>query len=110
MRVPTVTIDGVPDPLPEGLHVLDVREQVEWDNGHIEGAQHIPMSELGSRADEVSTEQTLVVCKIGGRSAQAVAWLAQQGRDVVNLDGGMLDWSAAGRPMVSETGQPPRVV
>jgi rhodanese-related sulfurtransferase len=29
---------------------------------------------------------------------------------VVNLDGGMLDWEAAGRPMVSETGQPPVVV
>ena len=41
--------------------------------------------------------QTLVVCKVGGRSAQAVMWLAQQGRDVVNLDGGMLDWEAAGR-------------
>jgi hypothetical protein len=30
--------------------------------------------------------------------------------DVVNLDGGMLDWAAAGRPMVSENGQPPQVV
>ena len=110
MRVPTVTIDAVPNPLPEGLHVLDVREQVEWDHGHIDGAQHIPMSELGHRAEEIPDAQTLVVCKIGGRSAQVVAWLAQQGRDVVNLDGGMLDWAAAGRQMVSETGNPPQVV
>lgn len=109
MQVPTVSIDGIPNPLPAGLVVLDVREQVEWDAGHIEGALHIPLSELGSRLDDVPHDQTLVVCKVGGRSAQATAWLAHQGRDVVNLDGGMLDWEAAGRPMVSENGQPPQV-
>jgi rhodanese-related sulfurtransferase len=108
--IPTVTISGVPDPLPEGLAVVDVREPVEWQYGHIEGAIHIPLSELPGRLDEVPAGQTLVVCKVGGRSAQAVGWLAQQGRDVVNLDGGMLDWEAAGRAMVSETGQPPQVV
>jgi len=110
MNVPTVTLSGVPDPLPAGLRILDVREQVEWDHGHIEGALHIPLSELGERVDDVPTEQTLVVCKVGGRSAQATAFLVHHGRDVVNLDGGMLDWESAGRPMVSETGQPPQVV
>ena len=110
MNVPTVALANVPDPLPVGLHVLDVREQDEWDHGHIEGALHIPLSELGERVDEVPTEQTLVICKAGGRSAQATAFLAHQGRDVVNLDGGMLDWEGAQRPMVSENGQPPQVV
>ena len=110
MQVPTVTIDGVPDPLPDGLTVLDVREQVEWEHAHIDGALHIPIGELMQRVDEVPATQTLVVCKVGGRSAQATAWLAQQGREVVNLDGGMLDWSDAGRPMVSENGRPPQVV
>ena len=42
--VPTVGISGVPDPLPEGLAVVDVREPVEWQYGHIEGAIHIPVS------------------------------------------------------------------
>ena len=46
-----------------------------------------------------------MVCKIGGRSAQAVDYLGQQGIDAVNLDGGMIDWADAGRPMVSETGR-----
>jgi rhodanese-related sulfurtransferase len=108
--VPTVAISGVPDPLPEGLVVLDVREPVEWHYGHIAGALHIPMSELPGRLDELSDGQTLVVCKVGSRSARVTMWLAQQGRDVVNLDGGMLEWQAAGREMVSETGQPPVVV
>lgn len=110
MHVPTVTVDGVPQPLPEGLAVLDVREPVEWVHGHIEGAVHIPLMDLPKRLDEVPEGEVLVVCKIGGRSAQATAYLRQRGHEVVNLDGGMLDWEAAGRPMVSETGHRPHVV
>ena len=108
--IPTVTVADVPHPLPEGLTVLDVREPVEWQHGHIEGAVHIPLSTLPVRVGELPAAQTLVVCKVGGRSAQAVMWLQQQGLDAVNLQGGMIDWADAGRPMVSETGQPPNVV
>ncbi|MCW2795868.1 rhodanese-like domain-containing protein [Nocardioides sp.] len=109
-NIPTVTVDGVPHPLPEGLAVLDVREPVEWEHGHIEGAVHIPLMDLPQRLADVPIGQTLVVCKVGGRSAQAVGYLVQQGHDVVNLDGGMLDWEASGRPMVSDSGLPPQVV
>ena len=77
--IPTVSIGGVPDPLPEGLHVLDVREDVEWRTGHIEGATHIPLRELPGRLADVPDGQTLVVCKVGGRSAQAVAYLQPAG-------------------------------
>ena len=68
------------------------------------------MGELPTRLGEVPEGQVLVVCKVGARSAQVVGYLAQQGRDVVNLDGGLLDWEAAGRALVSETGQPPVVI
>jgi rhodanese-related sulfurtransferase len=111
MHVPSVSVAGVPDPIPDDLHVLDVREQLEWDHGHIDGAQHIPLSELGQRTDEVPRDkQLLVVCAIGGRSAQVVAWLARNGLDAVNLEGGLMEWAGSGRPMVSETGNPPQVV
>jgi rhodanese-related sulfurtransferase len=107
MSIPTVEIAGVPDPLP--VPVLDVREDFEWEAGHIEGALHVPLSELPARLDELPDGQFLVVCKVGGRSGQAVAWLAAQGHEAVNLAGGMLDWQAAGRAMVSESGLPPTV-
>ena len=110
MTIPTIELDNVPAPLPEGLPVLDVREDDEWAAGHIEGALHIPLAELPARVDEIPADQTLVVCKAGGRSARAVMYLAQQGYDVVNLAGGMLDWEAAGRPMVSETDDLPYVL
>lgn len=113
-QIPTVDMSGVPDPLPAGLVVLDVREPDEWAAGHIEGAVHVPLSLLPVRfaelPDDAVSGQTLVVCKVGGRSAQATMWLQAQGVDAVNLAGGMLDWEAAGRPMVSETGQPPQVI
>jgi rhodanese-related sulfurtransferase len=66
--------------------------------------------ELVERVREVPTGPTLVVCKVGGRSAQAVAYLNQHGRDAVNLHGGMVEWAGSGRPIVSETGRPPQVV
>jgi rhodanese-related sulfurtransferase len=105
-----VAVQGVPSPLPPELHVLDVREDVEWVHGHIEGAVHIPMHDLPSRLAEIPEGPLLVVCRVGGRSAHAAGYLQQRGHDVVNLHGGMLEWEAAGRPMVSELGAPPRVV
>jgi rhodanese-related sulfurtransferase len=108
--VPSVEVSGVPDPLPAELHILDVREDDEWEQGHIEGAQHIPLHELPKRLEDIPQEPTLVVCHLGGRSARAVGYLKAQGREATNLDGGMFEWVAAGRPIVSETGHPPRIV
>ena len=109
-EIRSVDVSGVPTPLPEDMRILDVREDVEWAHGHIEGAAHIPLGQIPARVDELPAQRTLVVCKMGGRSAQAVAYLQAKGLDVVNLHGGMLEWAATGRPMVSETGQPAHVV
>jgi rhodanese-related sulfurtransferase len=95
--IPQVAVDQLPD----GVHLLDVRELDEWEDGHIEGAQHVPMSELIQRLDEVPTDRDMVVvCAVGSRSAQVTAYLAQRGYRVANLAGGMHAWLAAGRPVV----------
>ena len=109
-QIPTVSVAAVPEVLPPELGVLDVREQIEWHHGHIDGALHIPLMELPERLHELPPGPLLVVCRIGGRSAQAVGYLGQQGVDATNLDGGMVDWAAAGRPMVSDSGEIPHVV
>lgn len=109
--VPTVSVSDIPEPLPATATVLDVREPVEWHHGHIESALHVPLHDLPGRLGELpASGQLLVVCKMGGRSAQAVAWLQQQGVDALNVDGGMVEWASAGRPMVSESGADPQVV
>ena len=110
-QIPSTDVAHVPDPLPAELPVLDVREPHEWEAGHIDGAVHVPLGELSDRLGEVPTARPLLVtCKAGGRSAKAVEFLTAQGYDAVNLDGGMLAWEQAARPMVSETAEDPRVV
>lgn len=108
--IPSTTLDVLGDPLPGHLTVLDVREPEEWAHGHIEGALHVPLTELPNRRQDLPEGQLLVVCKIGGRSLQATQYLTQQGIDAVNLEGGMIEWALAGRPMLSENGRDPQVV
>jgi rhodanese-related sulfurtransferase len=106
-RVPVVTAGTAP----ADAFYLDVRERDEWQAGHIHNARHIPLGELVARIDELPADRQIVcVCRVGGRSAQATVFLDRQGYEVVNLDGGMEAWRGAGHPMVSEDGQPPRVI
>jgi rhodanese-related sulfurtransferase len=96
--------------VPDGAWLLDVREDDEWDAGHVSGARHIPLGQLGARADEVPQDQLVyVICRSGGRSARAAQALAGAGWRVVNVAGGMQDWAAAGRPMIADSGAAPYV-
>jgi len=101
--LPTVVATAVPD----GATILDVREDDEWAAGHIVGSVHVPLSELPARAADIpDADPLVVVCKVGGRSAQVTAWLTGQGRDAVNLTGGVKAWADAGRPLVTDDGTP----
>lgn len=93
-------------PVPPGFVVVDVREQDEWDAGHVPGSVHIPMGELPARVDELPEEELLVVCRSGGRSARASAWLNQAGYDAYDLQGGLGAWQRAGLPLESDAGDP----
>jgi len=93
------------------LHLLDVREQDEWDAGHIEGAQHIPLGQLAARLTEIPKAQTVVaVCRSGSRSDRAAKGLRQSGFLAENLDGGVTAWSRSGLPLVAKGGGPGRVI
>jgi len=78
--------------------LLDVRTDEEWSTGHIAGAVHIPMHELGDRLDEVG-DRVVCVCAVGSRSARVTQWLLGQGREAVNLDGGIWAWAEDGLPL-----------
>lgn len=81
--------------------VLDVREQWEYDEGHIPGVVHIPMNDVPARLNEIPTDQTVIVsCRSGNRSGQVTNFLRDQGfENVHNMDGGILAWQAAGLPV-----------
>jgi len=93
------------------IHLLDVREDDEWQAGHIDGAQHIPLGQLGERLAELPKESRIVaVCRSGGRSGAAVRGLKQLGYDAENLEGGVTAWSKAGLPLVDDAGRAGRVI
>ncbi|MFI1014584.1 rhodanese-like domain-containing protein [Streptomyces sp. NPDC020965] len=109
--LPSVDVAAVPA---DGL-VLDVREADEWAAGHVEGALHVPMSDFVARFGEVTEavadgRRAYVMCRVGGRSAQVTQYLVRQGIDAVNIDGGMLAWDGAGRPMVADHAGPASVI
>ncbi len=101
-----------PTQIEPDVYLLDVREPDEWDAGHAPGAHHLPMMEIPARMAEVPADiDVVVVCRSGARSGRVVSYLIGNGWDNVrNLDGGMQSWAAAGRDVVSENGQPARVL
>ena len=114
--IPTVAVDAVPDDIAAAPFVLlDVREDEEWAGGHIDGAVHVPMNQVPQQLQFdpgplTPDAQIVVVCKMGGRSAQVTAWLRHHGYDAANLDGGMLAWATAHRPMLADDGGPAQIV
>ncbi|MFI5086320.1 MAG: rhodanese-like domain-containing protein [Actinomycetales bacterium] len=103
---PSVNVEA----LGTDVRILDVREDYEWEEGHIDGALHIPLGQLPERLDELDPDEDLhIVCRSGGRSFRATQWLNDNGYTAVNVNGGMGAWLDAGKPMVSENGQPPVV-
>ena len=72
------------------LSVLDVREVEEFETLHLEGAHNLPLSQLADTYEQLDKEQLhYVICKSGMRSARACQFLAEQGYDVINVQGGM---------------------
>jgi rhodanese-related sulfurtransferase len=104
--VPTLTPSDV---APTDL-LLDVREDDEWSWGRAPEAVHVPLYDVPGRADALPRDRRVaVVCRVGSRSAQAVAYLRSLGVDARNVEGGMLAWQARGLPLVGDA-EPPRVL
>jgi len=78
--------------------VIDVREQYEYDEGHIPGVTLIPLGSIPNRLDEIPTDKEVVfVCRSGNRSNQATQFLQQRGfENIHNMLGGMNAWQKAG--------------
>jgi hydroxyacylglutathione hydrolase len=78
----------------ERLFLIDVRRQSEWDEGHIEEAEHIYLGRLPERLGEVPEDMPVVVqCKTGTRSSFAASILLRAGRKrLYNLLGGIDAW------------------
>jgi len=82
------------------VSLLDVRERDEYVSGHVASTVHIPLATIPVRMNEIERNAThYLICQAGGRSAQACAFLEQQGYDVVNVLGGTGTWIDSGFPI-----------
>ncbi len=107
--VPSVTIGDVDDLVNPVL--LDVREQDEYDAGHAPDVTFIPLGALADPSVVLPADRTILcICRVGGRSAQATAFLRDRGFDAVNLEGGMKAWAAFGLDVVRDDGSHGQVI
>jgi hydroxyacylglutathione hydrolase len=88
------------------MKLLDVREKVEWDGGHIEGAHHMSYKDLREHIGELTLnpdEHISVICAMGARSGTASSILRVNGfQNVHNVTGGMAAWSSADLPITRD--------
>jgi len=79
---------------PDGFRIIDVRETMEYAQGTIPGAQHMPLSAFAQRMSELRQDEKIVfICRSGARSGQVCAYLGNMGFGrVFNLRGGMISW------------------
>ncbi len=83
--------------------LIDVREPVEYKQGHVAGSRLIPLGELGGRLSEIPNDKRiLVICATGSRSSAAARQLVKAGYDVTNVSGGMMGWVRQGLPVKSK--------
>jgi rhodanese-related sulfurtransferase len=79
----------------EGYIILDVREQEEYNQGHIPGAILIPYTEIKAKAEAMLTDKDqliLVYCRSGRRSKIAAEALVELGYTNIKEFGGIIDW------------------
>ena len=83
--------------------LLDVREQSEYDAGHVLNSKLIPLGKLAGRIGELEKyreKPIVVICRSGQRSASACAYLGKQGfAQAHNLSGGIMAWQKANLPL-----------
>ncbi|HBR57000.1 MAG TPA: hypothetical protein DEA22_05965 [Blastocatellia bacterium] len=87
----------------EDIQLIDVRQPDEFAFAKIEGAKLIPLGEIISRKSEIDeTRETVIHCKMGGRSARAIEALRQAGftGPLKNLQGGIIAWSNEVDPQI----------
>ena len=81
------------------LVIIDVREQYEWDAGHVPGSVHVEIERVASRAPVIPRDRPVAfLCRAGIRSAMVAQGFRAVGYDAYNVDGGFESWCEQGLP------------
>jgi hydroxyacylglutathione hydrolase len=103
-RIDLIDVDDLATRLRDGDSpvVLDVRDDDEWERGHIPGSLHIPYGDVLDRLDEIPRDRTIAaICSGGKRSGLAASVLQREGFEAVAhvTEGGVGTWSKRGHPI-----------
>lgn len=88
----------------KAIHLVDVREVHEWNEGHVPGAIHRPLSELQAWVGDMPKDKPVVLyCLSGGRSGQALSLCKAAGQPVEgHMGGGISAWRMQGLPVTKD--------
>jgi rhodanese-related sulfurtransferase len=87
-------------------YLLDVRTSQEYKQGHVNGAELIPLDELAARIARIPKAREIIcICASGSRSSVAARSLIAQGYKASNMRGGMSRWVRAGLPVKTGLGK-----
>ena len=89
-------------------YLVDVRRQTEWDEGHVPQASYSFLGKMLEEAGNLANDKPIVFhCRTGSRSAVACSIAQAKGiKNVINLDGGIVQWEMKGYPVVTDQRQP----
>jgi rhodanese-related sulfurtransferase len=91
---------GTAERVSAGALLVDVRQDYEWEAGHLAGAEHVPLEELPAAATRFDRDRPIVfTCRTGSRSALATEVFRAAGYEAYNLAGGLLAWVESGREL-----------
>ncbi len=98
-----ISVDELAERIAQSAYVLDVREDWEFEDGHVPTAHHIPLGAVPDTYLEIpKDQQILVICKSGRRSQSAANFLIEQGFDALSVAEGTEGWIASGREVSYE--------
>ncbi|WP_436938190.1 rhodanese-like domain-containing protein [Staphylococcus xylosus] len=100
----SITIDELKSEILDAnpVNIVDVRTDEETAMGIIPGAKTIPMNKIPENLNQFNENDTYyIICKVGGRSAQVVQYLEQNGVNAVNVEDGMDAWGDEGLELKS---------
>jgi rhodanese-related sulfurtransferase len=99
--IKTITTDELMKKLEQGedLHLVDVREDEEVAEGMIPSAKHVKMGDIPESVAQFKKDKEYIfICRSGRRSENVCHFMNDQGFKVVNMEGGMLEWTGKTEP------------
>ena len=102
MTISEASVDELESALQAGAPLIDVREPDEYEAGHVPGAVLVPLGTVPESLESFKADgPTYVICKTGGRSYRACEFLADNGLEGINVEGGTMAWIISGRATVA---------